>query len=166
MHLGLVTSPLQVESCPDFPIVQYANDTLVILRADAKQLHCLKALLNTFADATGLKVNYNKSSMIPINVSEEKMEILINTFHCKKESFPIQYLGTPLGLHKPIVEQRFPLVTRLQKKLVGLSSFMTMAGRLLLVKYVLNSLLIYLMGCLDVPVTIKSQAIKLLRHCL
>ena len=166
MHLGLVTSPLQVESCPDFPIVQYADDTLVILQADAKQLHCLKALLNTFADATGLKVNYNKSSMIPINVPEEKMEILINTFHCKKESFPIKYLGVPLGLHKPTVEQCFPLVTRLQKKIVGLSTFMTLAGRLLLVKSVLNSLLIYLMGCLDVPVTIKTQAIKYLRHCL
>ena len=155
-----------MESCPDFPIVQYADDTLVILQADAKQLHCLKALLNTFADATGLKVNYNKSSMIPINVPEEKMEILINTFHCKKESFPIKYLGVPLGLHKPTVEQCFPLVTRLQKKIVGLSTFMTLAGRLLLVKSVLNSLLIYLMGCLDVPVTIKTQAIKYLRHCL
>ena len=89
MHLSLLTSPLQVESCPDFPIVQYADDTLVLLQADAKQLHCLKELLNTFADATGLKVNYNKSSLIPINVSEDKVEILTNTFHCKRESFPI-----------------------------------------------------------------------------
>ena len=80
MQLGLLTSPLQVDACPDFPTVQYADDTLVFLQADAKQLHCIKALLNTFADATGLKVNYNKSSLIPINVSEEKVEILTNTF--------------------------------------------------------------------------------------
>ena len=117
MHLGLVTSPLQVESCPDFPIVQYADDTLVILQADAKQLHCLKALLNTFADATGLKVNYNKSSMIPINVPEEKMEILINTFHCKKESFPIKYLGAPLGLHKPMLSNVFRLSQDCRRRL-------------------------------------------------
>ena len=76
MHVGLLISPLQVESYLDFPIVQYVDDTLVLLQADAKQLHCLKALLNTFADATGLKVNYNKSSLIPINVTEEKVEIL------------------------------------------------------------------------------------------
>ena len=111
-----------MDSCPDFPIVQYADDTLVLLQADVKQLHCLKALLNTYADATGLKVNYNKSSLIPINVSEEKVEILANTFQCKREYFLIQYLGAPLGLHKPTVEQCLPLVTRLQKKLVGLSS--------------------------------------------
>ena len=117
MQLGLLFSPLQVNSCPDFPIVQYADDTLVLMQADAKQLHCLKALLNTFADATRLKVNYSKSSLIPINVPEEKVEILLNTFQCKRESFPFQYLGTPLGLHKPSVEQCHPLVTRLQKSL-------------------------------------------------
>jgi hypothetical protein len=29
----------------------------------------LKALLNTFADSTDLKVNYSKSSILPINIS-------------------------------------------------------------------------------------------------
>lgn len=97
-----------MESCPDFPIVQYADDTLVLLQADAKQLHCLKALLHTFAEATGLKVNYQKSSLIPINVADDKVEILINTFHCKRGSFPFTYLGVPLGLHKPLLNNVFP----------------------------------------------------------
>ena len=157
MNLGLLTPPLQVQSCPDFPIVQYADDTLILMQADATQLHYLKALLHTFAYATGLKVNYNKPNLIPINVSDAKMEILTGTLYCKKGSFPFNYLGMPLGLLKPIVEQCLPLVSRIAKKLVGLSSFMTLAGRLLLVKSVLNSLIIYFMGCLDVPVTIKKR---------
>lgn len=33
----------------DYPIIQYADDTLIILPANAKQLLCLKALLRTFA---------------------------------------------------------------------------------------------------------------------
>jgi hypothetical protein len=60
MHLGLILPPLQLRSHPDFPIVQYADDTLLLIQADAKQLFCLKALLNSFATATGLKVNYHK----------------------------------------------------------------------------------------------------------
>ena len=136
MNLGLLTPPLQVQSCPDFPIVQYADDTLILMQADAPQLHCLKALLHTFAYATSLKVNYNKSNLIPINVSDDKMEILTGTLNCKKGSFPFNYLGMPLGLLKPIVEQCLPLVSRIAKKLVGQSSFMTLAGRLLLVKSV------------------------------
>jgi hypothetical protein len=31
----------------------------------------LRALLHTFAESTGIKVNYNKSSMLPINLEEE-----------------------------------------------------------------------------------------------
>ena len=65
MRLNLIISPLQVNSCPHFPIVQYADDTLVVMQADSRQLFCLKALLNTFATATGLKVNYGKSIMVP-----------------------------------------------------------------------------------------------------
>ena len=43
---------------------------------------------------------------------------------------------------------------------------MTTAGRLLLVKSVMAPLTIFFMSCIDVPVTIKHQVIKYLRHCL
>ena len=108
MHLGLLTPPLQVHSCPGFPIVQYADDTLILMQADATQLNYLKALFNTFVDATGLKVNYNKSNLISINVNDDKIEILTCTLNCKKGSFPFNYLGMPLGLYKPQVEQCMP----------------------------------------------------------
>ena len=45
----------------DFPIVQYADDTLLIMQADARQLFCLKAILNSFAASTGLVVNFEKN---------------------------------------------------------------------------------------------------------
>ena len=79
MRLNLITPPLQVNSCPAFPIVQYANDTLVLTQANARQLICLKALFNTFASPTGLKVNYGKSIMVPINIVEDRISIFTNT---------------------------------------------------------------------------------------
>ena len=82
MARDLFTPPLQVNSCPDFPIMQYADDTLVIMQASARQLVCLKALLNTFASATGLKVNYGKSIMVPINIAEDRVDIFTNTLQC------------------------------------------------------------------------------------
>jgi hypothetical protein len=56
----------------DYPIVQYADDTLLIMQADARQLFFLRSLLGTFAESTGLRVNYQKSFLIPINVTQEK----------------------------------------------------------------------------------------------
>ena len=107
-------------SCPDFPIVQYADDTLVILQASARQLVCLKALLNTFASATGLKVNYGKSIMVPINIAEDRVDIFTNTLQCARGQFPFTYLGLPLGIYKPTVEQCLPIVNRIAKRIAGI----------------------------------------------
>jgi hypothetical protein len=45
----------------DFPIIQYADDTLLIMPADRDQIIVLKELLHKFALSTCLKINYNKS---------------------------------------------------------------------------------------------------------
>jgi len=73
------------------------------MEGDARQLFFLKAMLNSFAESTGLKVNYNKSFMLPINISAERFEILANTFGCSKGSLPFTYLGLPLSLTRPTV---------------------------------------------------------------
>src|SRR4051812_34635418 len=82
MNLGLLSLPIEGMFCPDFPVVQYADDTLLILKADSEQLLCLKALLHTFALSTGLKVNYSKSSMMPINMDSERLGHFANTLSC------------------------------------------------------------------------------------
>jgi hypothetical protein len=70
--MGLLRLPL--EKCGhDFPIIQYADDTIMIMEACPKHLFFLKAVLNTFAESTGLRVNYHKSIMYPINVSDQKI---------------------------------------------------------------------------------------------
>jgi hypothetical protein len=48
-----------------FSIIQYADDTILILKVSQKELHCLKSLLETFVHSTGLRVNYGKSCMVP-----------------------------------------------------------------------------------------------------
>lgn len=96
--------------------MQYADDTLFVLQACSRQLFMLKALLNTFAESTGLRVNYSKLVMVPINVSDEKMDILAKTFNCQKGSLPFTYLALPLGLTKPNLGDFIPLINRAKKK--------------------------------------------------
>jgi hypothetical protein len=79
---GLLRLPIPVGYTQDFPIVQYVDDTLLIMTTCPQQLFALKAILNSFATSTGLKVNYAKSSMIPINVSVERLQHLAATFQC------------------------------------------------------------------------------------
>jgi hypothetical protein len=38
MNQGQLTRPVPCTACPDFPVIQYADDTLVVTKADANHL--------------------------------------------------------------------------------------------------------------------------------
>jgi hypothetical protein len=50
----------------DFPVVQYADDTLLFLEASFAYLEVLKNALGSFEKATGLKVSF----LVAINVDD------------------------------------------------------------------------------------------------
>jgi hypothetical protein len=74
-----------------------------------------------FADSTGLKVNYAKSSLYPINISQERLKHLASTFQCKQGELPFTYLGLPLSMNKPSMQDCLPLVGRVERRLVSTS---------------------------------------------
>jgi hypothetical protein len=113
---GILRLPLPNACGTDFPIIQYADDTILIMEACPKQLFLLKAMLNSFAESTGLHVNYHKSNIYPINVSDQKMEILANTFQCKIGSMSFTYLGLPLGLKRPNLGAFLPLIQKIERR--------------------------------------------------
>jgi len=120
-HQGLFTLPMP-QPTNDFPIIQYADDTILLLEADVNQLLHLKGILQNFATSTGLVVNYAKSSMIPINVHPDKLAVLASTFGCAIGSMPFTYLGLPMGTTKPRMEDLTPLMTRMERRLSACSS--------------------------------------------
>jgi hypothetical protein len=123
--LGLLSLPLVHPHNHDFPMLQYADDTLIFMKADARQLFFLKALLNSFAESTGLKVNFHKSMMVPINFDVNKLDILSRTLGCSKGTLPFIYLGLPLSITRPTVADYWPLVSRCERRLVSISSFLS-----------------------------------------
>jgi retron-type reverse transcriptase len=60
---GLLNLHIEVGD-QDFPIVQYADDTLLLLEGDATQLATLKQALQDVSTSTGLSMNYHKSCML------------------------------------------------------------------------------------------------------
>ena len=71
--MGQLNLPIQMQHNKDFPVIQYADDTLIIAEGDPKQLFFLRSVMNTFSLNTGLKVNFMKTMMVPINVPEERL---------------------------------------------------------------------------------------------
>jgi hypothetical protein len=63
-----------------FPVIQYADDTIIVMKSCQRELLCLKGLLESFAQSTGLRVNYTKSGLVPLNMSVEKAQTMIGVF--------------------------------------------------------------------------------------
>jgi hypothetical protein len=68
------------------------------------QLFTLKGIIKSFVDSMGLKVNYQKSFIVPINIDEDKALHLGNTIGYQVKQMPFIYLGVPLGITRPTVE--------------------------------------------------------------
>ncbi|CAO2152694.1 unnamed protein product [Urochloa humidicola] len=81
----------------DCPVIQYADDTLILLRAEDAQVHRLKTVLDTFTVATGLAINYSKSTFVPIHVDAGWATHLAGILGCTVASFHQTYLGLPLS---------------------------------------------------------------------
>lgn len=77
--------------------LQYAGDPLCIGEPTVDNLWTLKAMLRKFEMASGLKVNYHKSSLIGINVPRDFLEVACGFLHCREGCVPFKYLGLPIG---------------------------------------------------------------------
>jgi hypothetical protein len=124
----------------DFPTIQYADDTLLIMQACSGQLFCLKGIFETFAQSAGLRVNFRKACLLPINLFNERATLLAGLFGCKLETYPFTYLGLLLGLSRPHIPDLGPLYSRINHHLAATPSFLSLDGRIMVTKALLSSL--------------------------
>lgn len=159
-------APLPIGEDFNFPIIQYADDTILIMEAWQKQLFFLKAILNTYAKSIGLIVNYHKSNVYPLNVSDDKMNLLANAFQCQIGCFPFTYLGLSMGHTKPKLEVFLPLIQKVERRLAATSIFVSHDGRVQMVNADLTVLPTYCMCTLMLPAFVIKHIDKLRRQCL
>jgi hypothetical protein len=135
------------------PVIQYADDTLLILRAEHSQVRRLRELLDLFSQATGLHINFHKSTFVPVGgVTAELASDLANILGCPVSSFPQTYLGLPLSDHKlPAAALEF-LSVKISKRIPGWrTSLLPIGGRLTLTTAVLSALPSFAMSVLPIP---------------
>ena len=58
---GLILLPINQPASEEYPVVQYADNRLIILPANQQELQTIKDILDSYARATSLKINYAKS---------------------------------------------------------------------------------------------------------
>jgi hypothetical protein len=98
-HDGTLRAPFSPDYGMDFLVIQYADDSLVIMQADQDQVLVMKHILETYAQSTGLKINFHKSSMVPINLARERAQTFADLLGCKIASLPFTYPWTASWYH-------------------------------------------------------------------
>jgi hypothetical protein len=165
VRVGSLSRPIETNDL-DFPIVQYADDTLLIVPADRLQLRALKDTLEKYLKYTRLQINYSKSQLIPINVPDDLVALLAEDFGCQVGTMPFTYLGLPLGMTRPTMRDMMPLVCRLERKLSSSSSFLSQGARLQLINSALASMPLHFLCSLKLSAGFTLQMDRILRQCL
>ncbi|KAG8052070.1 hypothetical protein GUJ93_ZPchr0001g31242 [Zizania palustris] len=156
--MGVIKAPLCYNPNSNFPLAQYTDDTIIFLQASQANLFKIKGMINCFSDSTGLQVNFNKSSLIPINVPPSEAQMLVAVFGCQLSSLPFPYLGLPLGITKPRFRDFGSLIEKVERRLS--TSWLSMAGHLQIANSVLSALPTYVMCTFKLPVKVIQTTTK------
>ncbi|GJW77897.1 putative RNA-directed DNA polymerase, eukaryota, reverse transcriptase zinc-binding domain protein [Tanacetum coccineum] len=80
----------------------YADDVIFLGEWSWLNAHNLLCLFRCFYLISGLKINVNKSNIFGVGVPDEYVFNMANTLGCGAASFPMKYLGVPVGCNMAI----------------------------------------------------------------
>jgi len=119
----------------------YADDVVIFLHPAAEDIGVTLDILQLFGEASALRTNVQKSSVLPIHCLEEDRAILQENLPCPVSDFPCKYLGVPLSPHKLTRNQIQPLIDKIADRLPSWKAdLLTKTGRKNLVQSVLTSI--------------------------
>jgi hypothetical protein len=121
----------------------------------------LKLILDAFASATWLEINFSKSTFVPINVDPVHATSLASVLSCAIGAFPQMYMGLPLIDTKLLAQVLDELTIPVEHCISGWRvQLLNRGGRLTLTNAVISMKPIYAMGALRLPMSIVDRIDK------
>ena len=144
----------------------YTNDTLLFCEANKDQLKFLSWILMWFEALSGLRINLNKSEILPIGSVDNAKELVVE-LGCGIGSLPTSYLGLPLGAKHKVVGVWDTVEERFRNKLASWKSqYISKGGRLTLIRSTLSCLPIYFLSLFKMSVSVDIRLEKIQREFL
>jgi hypothetical protein len=99
--------------------LHYADDTILFSDIDPTHLQNLRCTLAIFEQISGMRINFHKSELIPLNLEDHQSHQISHMFSCPVGVFPIKYLGVPRHYEKLQREDIQPLVDKILNRISG-----------------------------------------------
>jgi len=138
--------------------LQFADDTLINGEKSWLNVQCMRTVLVIFEQLSGLRVNFHKSFLTRINVSDSWLSEAALVMNCRVGAFPFVYLGLPIGGDPRKLNFWRPVLNSIKSRLSNWKSkFLSFGGRLILLKCVMSSLPVYFLFFFKAPTGIISS---------
>ncbi|BFG35264.1 hypothetical protein CerSpe_215380 [Prunus speciosa] len=97
--------------------LQFADDTTFFLDDKEESWRNLFDVLDLFCTVSGMKINKGKSSLLGINFNMASLEDKAGRWGCEVGSWPMVYLGMPLGGNPKTISFWNPVLEKLEERL-------------------------------------------------
>jgi len=139
----------------------FADDTLFFCGAQSEHLRSLQCIFLCFKAALGLRINLEKSQIVPIGKVED-VDNMAHILRCRVVSLPLKYLGLPLGASYKATNIWNRVIEKMERLLAGWKKlYFSKCGQLTLIKSTISNLPTYYMSLFPIPVSVAARLERL-----
>lgn len=132
--------------------LSFADDILVFSDGNSRSIESILEVFNTFAAISGLLMSVEKSTIFCAGVDDEARQGIQAQYGLAVGVLPVRYLGLPLLTKRMGKNDYQPLIEKIKKRIsLWTNRFLSMAGRLQLIKSVLMSITNFWMSSFCLP---------------
>ena len=147
--------------------VLYADDIMVFCNRKTFGLQALQDLFKEYALSSGQMISSNKSTIYSGSISPSRVLNIADRLGFRLGSLPFTYLGAPIFKGKPKEIHLQPIADKIKLKLsTWKASLLSMAGRVQLVKSVIQVMLIHTISIYSWPVSLLNDLEKCIRNLI
>ncbi|CAL5385637.1 unnamed protein product [Camellia sinensis] len=144
----------------------FADDSLVFAKASFDEAQVLMHILSAFEEASGQKVNLDKSSVFfSKNVDDQSKQAISHLLGVEAMATTGKYLGMPTFVGVSKREVFGYIKTNIWKRLNGWKEkFLSAVGRDILIKAVAQAIPVFIMSCFMLPVGLCHEIDSMISH--
>ena len=149
----LLTSIFISQNCPNITYLFFADDSILFCKAKTEECQELKQIFQRYEDASGHKINTDKSSVFfSPNIHQDLKESIFSILGPMQDSKHSKYLGLPSFIRRSKKQVFSILKERVGQKLAGWKGkLLSMGGKEILIKAVAQAIPTYTMSYFQLP---------------
>jgi len=156
---GLIAGVKVCHGAPSISHLLFADDSLVLIRANEGDCGHLQNILQLYEDCSGQVINKAKSAILfSRNTKPDQRKKVCDLLQVTKETMNERYLGLPVHVGQSKMKTFAYLKDRIWKRMQGWDEkFLSWAGKEILIKAVAQAIPTFAMGCFDLSKSLCDQ---------